>query len=222
MSTQVKFATNDFAQNPTTRCPCVLLLDVSDSMKGRRIAQLNEGLQLLKTELRNDDVANRSVEVAIITFDTNVNVIQPFTIAYEFEPPTLEANGNTMMGQAILDGIDLVEQRKATYRMEGVPYFRPWLFLITDGAPTDKEVIPAARSSVHAGEAANKFLFYAVGVDGANMTTLRSISVQEPTSLASVDFPSMFKWLSNSLGIASRATPGAPQTFAPFRKWSNS
>ena len=43
MSEQITFATSDFASNPEPRCPCILLLDVSGSMSGRPINELNTG-----------------------------------------------------------------------------------------------------------------------------------------------------------------------------------
>jgi hypothetical protein len=54
MAEQVAFGTNDFAENPEPRCPCILLLDTSGSMGGQPIAQLNEGLVAYGTELAGD------------------------------------------------------------------------------------------------------------------------------------------------------------------------
>jgi hypothetical protein len=41
------------------------------------------------------------------------------------------------MGSAIDLTLDLIESRKQTYKANGTPYFRPWIFLVTDGEPTD-------------------------------------------------------------------------------------
>jgi hypothetical protein len=49
---QQPFDPGPFADNPSQRCPCLLLLDVSASMNGRPIEELNAGLVLLKDELR--------------------------------------------------------------------------------------------------------------------------------------------------------------------------
>ena len=53
MTEQIPFGTNDFAENPENRVPCVLLLDISGSMAGSAIAELNAGLATYKDELRS-------------------------------------------------------------------------------------------------------------------------------------------------------------------------
>ncbi len=65
---QQPFDPGPFADNPSQRCPCLLLLDVSASMTGRPIAELNAGLILLKDELSADPLASKRVQVGIVTF----------------------------------------------------------------------------------------------------------------------------------------------------------
>ena len=96
------------------------------------------------------------------------------------------------------------------YRTNGIPFFRPWIFLITDGGPTD-DWQPAAHA-VKAGEAGNHFSFFAVGVEGARMDVLAQIATREPVRLQSLRFRDLFKWLSDSLGAVSRSTPGTAIT----------
>lgn len=137
MSEQITFATSDFASNPEPRCPCILLLDVSGSMNGRPINELNAGLVTFRDELLADPLALKRVELGIVTFGP-VHVEQPFTSAANFFPPILFAQGDTPMGAAITKALDMVEERKREYRANGISYYRPWIFLITDGAPTDE------------------------------------------------------------------------------------
>ena len=71
----------EFAENPEPRCPCVLLLDTPGSMHGETIQILNQGLLSFKDELVNNSLASRRVEVAIVTVDSTVNVVQDFVTA---------------------------------------------------------------------------------------------------------------------------------------------
>src|SRR4029077_15918558 len=123
------------AENPEPRVPCVLILDTSQSMRGSRINELNAGLKVYKEELMNDPLASKRVEVAIVTFGGEVNKALEFVTAINFTPPTLTAGGNTPLGAAITRGLDMIEERKTTYREHGIAYYRPWAFLITDGEP---------------------------------------------------------------------------------------
>jgi hypothetical protein len=68
MTEQIPFGTTEFADNPEPRCPCLLLLDVSGSMKGQPITELNAGLTTFKDELAADALAMKRVEVGIVTF----------------------------------------------------------------------------------------------------------------------------------------------------------
>jgi uncharacterized protein YegL len=202
---QVPFGGTEFAENPEPRCPCVLLLDTSGSMRGTPIAELNQGLSAYKAELASDTLAAKRVEVAIISFGP-VEVQNDFQTADVFQPPTLSASGDTPMGSAIEQAISLLDLRKQTYRTNGIAYYRPWIFLITDGAPTDNWH-PAAEK-VKAGEAAKKFAFFAVGVEGANFEILSQIATREPLKLKELRFRDLFVWLSNSMKAVSRSTVG--------------
>lgn len=200
------FGSNDFAENPEPRVPCVLLLDVSGSMAGNPIKELNDGLTLYKDEVMADGLAAKRVEIAIVTFGGAVETKVCFTTAPGFVPPTLEASGATPMGEAILRGVEMVTARKAEYRANGISFYRPWIFMITDGGPTDEW--QSAATKVREGETAKNFAFFAVGTDGANFDTLSKISPREPLHLKGLRFRDLFKWLSNSQSSVSRSTPG--------------
>ena len=47
---QMPFPTPDIVGNPEPRCPCLLLLDVSGSMSGEPITELNEGLKAFRDQ----------------------------------------------------------------------------------------------------------------------------------------------------------------------------
>lgn len=199
---QVPFDATEFVDNPEPRCPCLLLLDTSMSMRGERMRQLNEGLQTFRQQLNADSLAAKRVEVGIVTFGP-VRVESEFTSAEHWVPPHLDANGATPMGEAIVTGLDLVDQRKQVYREQGISYYRPWLFLITDGGPTDRWDEAARR--VKAAESAKAGGLYAVGVEDADMDTLAKIAVREPLQLRGLDFGGLFTWLSNSMAAVSHS-----------------
>lgn len=202
---QQPFDGAEFVDNPEPRCPCLLILDVSGSMRGQPIHELNEGLTLFRDELYADSLAAKRVEVGIVTFGP-VQVLSDFTGIQSWLPPTLNSQGDTPMGSAIEMGLTLLKDRKSTYKSNGVAYYRPWVFLITDGGPTDQWANAAAL--VKQGEAEKAFSFFAIGVQGANMDILSQIATRQPLSLKELRFRDLFAWLSSSLSSVSRSNPG--------------
>jgi len=176
-------------------------------MDGERINALNAGLLTFREELGKDELALLRVEIALVTFGDHPELVQDFVTADQFAPPTLDASGQTPMGGGIELALDLIEQRKRDYKANGVTYYRPWVFLVTDGEPTDGNLWQQAAQRVHTMEAGKKVAFFAVGVAGANMGILARIAVGErpPVLLDGLRFREMFQWLSSSMSQVSRA-----------------
>jgi len=194
---QIPFGSDNFPDNPESRCPCMLLLDTSGSMSGHSIQQLNEGIQALKDDLMRDSLASKRVEIAIVTFGP-VKIESEFQTVENFFPQLLVANGDTPIGAAITLGIDLVLKRKQKYRENGIGYYKPWIILITDGAPTDSW--NNAANLVKEYEAKGQFSFFSIAVDNADINMLSKLSdLRSPLKLKGHSFREFFLWVSGSL-----------------------
>jgi uncharacterized protein YegL len=213
------FGDVSFAENPEPRCPCVLLLDTSGSMSGDPINSLNKGLLSYRDDLQEDALACKRVDVAIVTFGGEVRTALDFTTSEGMHLPTLTAGGDTPMGAAIRRSIEIVRERKERYRANGIMFYRPWIFMITDGAPTDEW--QSAAAAIAEGERSKAFAFFAVGAGGANMDVLRQIATRQPLSLVGLKFRELFQWLSNSQQSVSRSNPGQEVPLKPPTGWAS-
>lgn len=210
----------EFANNPEPRCPVILLLDTSGSMAGASITELNEGLQEFRSAVQADDLAALRIEVAVVTFGGAPRVVQTFTTMDGFEAPALIASGDTPMGAAVRQGLQMLRERKETYKANGIDYYRPWIFLITDGEPTDSAWETAAQEASEE-EQRNGLLFFAVGVEKANMKKLAQFSaVRAPLKLKGLAYRELFQWLSKSMRAVSRSRLGDAIELPPTSGWA--
>ncbi len=229
------FAVAELVDNPEQRCPVVLVLDTSRSMQGKAIDELNAGIRQFADDLKADPLAALRVEVAIVTFGGNAQAIDvrqghgaaiaadpavAFVPADTFSPPALRADGGTPMGDAVNLGLDLLRGRKAMYKNHGIPYFRPWLFLISDGEPTDQNW-SAAADQARLEESLKGVSVFPIGVEKADMGPLAMFSSQRsPAKLTSIgEFQSLFRWLSGSLSAVANSRPGETVTL-PNAGWA--
>lgn len=190
---------------------CVFLLDISGSMhRGDAITKLNEGMQKFKEYMQSDSRIANVVDVAIITFGSTVTILQDFTPVSEMSVPVLTANGQTPLGEALTKGMELVNKRKEVYKTTGTPYFRPWIFCITDGVPTDDWHDAAIK--LKQAEDSNKVIARCVCIENDpnfSKTEIKQIfSPGRILKLENLDFNGLFEFVSNSLTAVSQSTPG--------------
>jgi uncharacterized protein YegL len=174
-------------------------------MFGAPIKALNDGLRIFRDALNKDGLTKKRVEVAIVTFESTVKVVQDFVTADQFEPPTLEVGGATYMGAGIDKALDILQARKASYKANAISYYRPWIFMITDGSPSDNEVVDRAAQRIRHEEAENKVVFFGVAVGEVDMNRLSQIVVRTPVRLKGLNFQEMFLWLSASMSGVSHS-----------------
>ena len=197
----------EFSYNPEPRCPCVLLLDTSDSMRGAPIEELNAGLWIFRNNLLKDPIASKRVDVAIVTFSSHVEIVQDFVTINRFQPPTLTTSGYTHMGGGIHEALNQLQSYKKALRELEVDYFRPHVFMITDGKPEGEpaDMIVSAAERIRQEEDKKSVLFFGIGVRGADIGHLREIVVREPIDLSAQSFQQMIDYLSKSVSALSQA-----------------
>lgn len=202
----------------TRRLPVYLLLDCSGSMMGEPIEAVRQGVKALLSELRGDPQALETAYLSVITFDSHARQIIPLTELMSFKEPEINAGGATALGDAINVLIDCVnsEVRKSTETQKGD--WRPLVFILTDGSPTDVETFREAAQRIKGMKAAN-IIACAAG-SNANTSYLKEIteSVLMMNTLSAGDMAQFFAWVSGSIKMSSKtldAKPGAPIELPP-------
>lgn len=212
----------DLIENPEPRLSCVILVDTSRSMTGTPINEVNAGIRRLNAEIAQDELTLSRTELCIIAFNTTHSVVQHFGTDLDFEQSELTASGGTRMAEPINAAIDLIEARKEQYKSHGLPYYRPILMLLTDGAPehdTPQELDQAARRIKDLQQ--NRHLtFFAIGTADADMQMLNSLSHTPARKLMGTRFADLFQWLSNSITAISQSALGERVQLPSTDAWS--
>ncbi len=203
--------------NRHRRTPCVLLLDTSFSMDGEKIERLNAGFRAFRDDILRNTVASQSVELCVITFGP-VTVRSEFSLVREMDEITFEAEGCTPMKEALELAMIKVTERKKAYIEHGISYYRPWIFLLTDGEPTDQnghysDGYRSLLQPLELAAAEKRFTLFTIGigVGGVGRQVLNELSRPfggRCLDLANLKFEEMFLWLSASLSRVSQSSPG--------------
>lgn len=203
-----------YRDNSSQRTPCVIVVDGSTSMEeGNAIFHLNEALQAFERALKEDDEASVRVQVKMIRMGGHdeATALGDWTDAIDFRAPHVEANGSTPMGKAIDMAMGEIQAQKEVYKRNGIPYTRPWLFVFSDGSPTDEDVWRDVAARCRQAQEDKRFVLFAVAV-GANarVDALRAFCGPDRPVLSSdsLKFKEMFLWLAASLAATSRSQPG--------------
>lgn len=216
---------DDLNDNPTTRVPVVLCLDVSASMTiDNRIDQLNQGVQEFFRSISEDHIARYSAEICIVTFGSEAQKLVDFNYADRqkeaFAKMTLQAKGNTAMGSAVEMSLSLLDARKKEYQEKGIDYWQPWLVLMTDGQATDNIDTAVARCQELVGQ--NKLVIFPLALGkGANLKQLELFSPKRPPMrINEHKMSEFFNWLSQSVRTTSQSTLGDKVNLPDISPWA--
>jgi uncharacterized protein YegL len=197
-------------ENYQQKCCCALVLDVSSSMSGEPINELNLALQEFYVEIQSDSTTADRLEIAIIEFSDTIHTLVDPSLAENFKMPELTTKGTTKLVDGVREGIKVVRSRKDWYKQTGQPYYRPWIILITDGAPDSGQDVNGLAVEIKESVSKKDFFFFAVGVTGADMKMLTSISdpSMPPAKLQGLKFKEFFDWLSASMTTVTNSKDG--------------
>jgi tellurium resistance protein len=171
-------------------------------MHGEAIEAVRNGLQVMLSALMQDPYALETAYLSVIAFDSSARQLTPLTELTSFQLPNLQANGMTAMGEALSLLADCIQREVVKGSAEQKGDWKPVVFLLTDGAPTDDldRGINAIRQ-VKTGT----FVACAAG-PGADTGTLKRIT-ETVVSLDTADsstLKSFFKWVSASISVSSQ------------------
>lgn len=192
--------------NYEQKCLCVLVLDTSGSMNAdNAIGQLNQGLQTFKSQIMNDETARDRLEIAIVSFNSEIKVeLQPSLIS-EIEMPTLKASGQTQLVRAIEEAQQVIKDRKDYYKSKGLTYYRPWIVVMTDGDPYPaNQDIDGIAQKIQEDADAKKYVFFMIGVGNEvhdDVLSKLTTSQFPAMRMDAVNFAEFFQWLSASATV---------------------
>ena len=224
------FSLEEFEEGLGQRLSVLLLLDTSTSMDGPRgtppgkrpIDELNVALEEWSAELRSTEQRHLhdQVEIALILFGSEgVTVTEwvrdnPFRPAAVFDPPKLTAGGVTPLFEAIDVAIKVSEKRKEQLDEQGIERFRPMMFLLSDGLPTDEagyELTPATWDApairLRELEDNDKLVFFAAGVGDAVPPLLETLAPVNHWLIKHGSFLTFLRFVSASLGAGAARDP---------------
>lgn len=198
------------------RLPVYLLLDCSGSMSGEPIEAVRQGMKTLLGELKSDPQALETVFLSVITFDSAARQVVPLTELILVKEPQLQATGTTALGAALKLLSERIknEVRQTTAEQKGD--WRPLIFMMTDGEPTDDW--EAAADAIKSARPGN-FIACAAGA-GANEAVLKRVTeiVVRLNDLEPDALKQFFKWVSASVTTTSQnvaAKPDSPVDLPP-------
>lgn len=184
------------------RLPVYLLLDTSGSMSGEPIEAVKNGVQILVSTLRQDPYALETAFLSVITFDNSARQVIPLTELASFQVPVLQARGTTALGEALALLAERVGAEVVRTTADSKGDWKPLVFLMTDGSPTDdwkkgldrlRQVRTGIVVACAAGQAADTNVLKQVTEVVVRLDTADSSTIG-----------SFFKWVSASVSTGSQ------------------
>ena len=212
----------DLIENPESRIACIIVIDVSGSMSGQPIEEVNSGLINFGQYIEQEELTALRADISIIAFNHEHQVVREFGQHVDFSKSQLKASGGTRMAPPIDAALDMIDARKQQYRNAGIPYYRPIIMLITDGRPEHDTTnqMDAVAKRIKEAERNKNVTFFPIGTESADMEELAKLSNLPPKTLKGTNFIELFQWLSNSISAISQSQMGDEVELPSTEGWS--
>jgi len=169
------------------RLPIYFLVDVSESMVGEPIQQVQDGMRQIVQELRTDPYALETAFVSVIAFAGKAISLSPLTELYKFYPPTFPIGGGTALGTALNYLMDDIDKSVVKTTVEAKGDWKPIIFLFTDGTRRKANIV-----AISIGDNVDTRL---LGQISDNVLRLNQTDEQS--------FKAFFKWVTASIKTTS-------------------
>lgn len=183
------------------RLPVYLLLDTSGSMSGEPIEAVKNGVQVMISSLRQNPQAIETAFLSVITFDSAAQQVIPLTDLASFQMVDLRATGVTALGEALKLVSNRIEHEVMKTTTEQKGDWKPLVFIMTDGVPTDDWLPGLAEFK----KQKIAFTVACAAGSGADTNVLKQIT-ENVVSLDTADSASIgkfFQWVTASIGVTS-------------------
>jgi uncharacterized protein YegL len=185
------------------RLPIYFLIDISESMVGEQIQQVEEGMATIIKAIKTDPHAIETVWISIIVFAGQAKTLVPLQEVVSFYPPKFPVGGGTSLSKGL--GHLMYELRSNIVKttMEQKGDWKPIVFLFTDGVPTDDSKIAIAEWKQNWQRTANM-----VAISFGDEADLNELSQLTENVLlfknsSDADYKKFFKWVTDSIKTSS-------------------
>jgi uncharacterized protein YegL len=213
-------------ENYERKVPCAVVIDVSGSMAGAPIDEVNAGLKVFEEDVLADATARTRVDLAVVTFASSCQTARDFGPVKQGSMPTLTATGSTRLVDGVRAGVRLLTDRLDWYASTGQDAYRPYLLIITDGAPDADQDVAGLTTELAALKTSGyesprnpghprKFNIFTLGVDGADLSVLTRLSPTTPLRLEHTRFQEFFRYLATVTKSVARSREGDALNLSP-------